>query len=40
MQDFRKLIDRDYSYCDEIFEKELKKIKLLNQKKKVYEFMN
>ena len=26
MPDFRKLIDRDYSYCDEIFEKELKKL--------------
>jgi hypothetical protein len=40
MTDFRELVDGYYSYCDEIFEKELKKIKSLNQKKKVYEFMN
>ena len=40
MPDFKDLVDRDYSYCDEIFEKELKRIKILNQKKKVYEFMN
>lgn len=39
MPDFKNFVDFDFSYSEELFEKEVKKIRKENQRKMVYKFM-